>query len=165
MLDYLHTHSLILLKYALASLLGSASGSHYLCMPWDEDDMHEWLPLSLWWEFVLSASPMWRWLSCCHLPCISSAQTLACSKCGCNQSSLSKCAEASTRVLKTYIRIFNFIKFSVSRCSEVVAKWTYILRCFSRKGRIHIFQCSVVFRGLVRVEGSFFGCEMMMTKL
>lgn len=159
MLDYRHTHSPKLLKYMLASLLGSASGSHYPCMPWDEDDMHEWPPLSLPWGFVLSTYPMCYWLPCCPIPCISSTQALACGKCGCNQSSLSRCAKASTRVLKTYIRIFNFVRFSVSRYSEVAASWTCILRYFSLKGRIHILQCSVFSEGWFELRVPFLGVK------
>lgn len=92
-----------------------------LWMPWGENGIDEYLPLNLPWRtclFILGYDAgyhivsLWLvFLLVIFHGSISRAQTLTCRRRGCNQSSFLRCAEASTRVSNTHVRIPVIRKF------------------------------------------------------
>lgn len=103
---------------------------------------------------------------------ISRAQTLTCRRRGCNQSSFLRCAEASTRVFNTHVRIPIVRKFPLklvqwhschpSTHFEVVFfpwEFTLILILFL------VVLVLNILRELVRIGECLFGHETMMKKL
>lgn len=122
----------------LSSSLGSASRSDHLWMPRGKNDIYEWLSLNLsddnvcfsWYMMlVYQAVISWLFLSVIFHVSICRAQSLTCKRCGCNQSSFLRCAEASNKDRK-HLEYPSSENCLWSWCRETAANWAYILVLF-----------------------------------